>query len=352
MSMPSALGGPRRDQSVSLWFLARVLLERRLLIGTLALASGVFAGSLSVLSHRMYVASAAFIPQEPKTPQSLINQLAPQFGLATGVASASSPEFYASLLQSKELLRDVVMAQYQLSTKPPFQGDLVRYFKIEAPTPDRVTALALRRMLSIVDVHTDRSTGIVGFDVTTDNPQLSEQIAARLLALVNDFNVRRQQSQAKEEREFLQQRLDSAQHRLGTAEDAYAAFLMRNRRWEDSPELRAEVGRLERQLTLRQQLYLSLNQYYELAKLEEVRNTPVITVIQHPSGFVEPKRRGTPLKAVVALLMGGVAGALIALGSEHVRRLQSDDVREYAEFKASLDGALMQLRSRFRRRRP
>ncbi len=350
MSGPAAFGVPGAGQRVSPWFLARVLLERRRLIVLLAVSCGLAAGLASVLTSRKYVASATFIPQEPKTPQSLISELAPQFGLSLGRANANSPDFYASLLRSKELLRDAVMAQYHVSSEPPFTGNLIAYFRIEASSPNLVMIMALRRMSDVVDVQTDRSTGVVGVDVTTDNPELSEQIAVRLLDLVNAYNLRRQQFQAKEEREFLEKRLDSAQGQLSAAEDTYSNFLMRNRRWEESPDLRGEVGRLERQVNLRQQLYVSLNQYYELAKLEEVRNTPVITVIQHPSGFVEPKRRGTPLKALAGLVLGALAGTLLALGAEGVRRKKGDGSREFVEFKASLDDARLQVRSWFRRR--
>src|SRR5713101_2297050 len=347
-------GGPvleaGADQRVSPWFLANVLLARRRMIITVALVSAVSVGLMSWLSPRRYVVSASFIPQEPKTAQSLLNQLDPQLGITLGRSNVSSPDFYASLLQSSELQWDVVTADYHLTASRRFDGDLIQYLEIKAPSRDQVVTSTLRQLRSMVSVHTDRITGVVGFDVTTKSPELSQQIAERFLDLVNDYNLRRQQSQAKAEREFLEKRLAVAKDSLAVAEDELSKFLVRNRRLEDSPELRAEASRLERQVNLRQQVYLSLNQYYELAKLEEVRNTPVITIIQHPAGFVERKSRRTVLKASAALLLGGLVAVLLAFASERVRRLEGPEFEEYAEFRRGLGDLLSRVRHPLRRR--
>jgi uncharacterized protein involved in exopolysaccharide biosynthesis len=274
----------------------------------------------------------------------LLSQLGPQFGLALGRPDAGSPEFYASLLQSKELQRDVLTSQYHVAGGTPFQGNLIQYLKIDEPDQDQAVILAVRALRGMVSVTTDRTTGLVNLQATTTSPELSVQIAARFLDLVNTYNLRRQQSQAKSEREFLEQRIVEARDSLSEAENAFARFLARNRRYTDSPELTAEASRLERQANLRQQLYLSLSQYYEQAKVEEVRNTPLINVIQHPEGFVEHKPRGTVVKVLLALLLGAFAGALFAFASERAQRLEGPELREYTEFRAGLAQFLSRLR--------
>ena len=340
---------PGQAQEVSLWFLANVLLRRHRLVIGVALASAVTVGLLSYLSTRRYVATASFIALEPRTSQSVLSQLAPQIGLALSRGGASSPEFYASLLQSRELQRDVATTGYHLAGPPSFDGDLIRYFKIEAPNRGRAIMLGIRQVRGILSVRTDRSAGLVSFDAATDNAELSELIAKRFLELVNEYNLRRQQSQARAEREFFEQRLADAQQQLATAESVLVGFLTRNRTYESSPELKAEEGTLERQVSLRQQLFLSMSQYFELAKVEEVRNTPAIAVIQHPEGLVEPRARGTVTKSILALILGLMAGGFLALGGEHVRRLRGEKAHEYAEFRAGLEDAASGLRRALRR---
>lgn len=62
------------------------------------------------------------------------------------------------------------------------------------------------------------------------------------------------------------------------------------------------------------------------------RNTPVITVIEPPQGFVEPRVRGTLRKMAVA----GVLAAFFAVASafllEYRRHVRSVDGNDYDEF--------------------
>src|SRR5207237_4087390 len=112
------------------------------------------------------------------------------------------------LLTSNTLLHAVATTPFDASASAenggvPFRGTLVEYVKSNAPTPtDR--ELATMRVLarSMVTVAVDRPTGIVRLDVRTKNRQLSALIARRFLELVNDFNLRRRQTQAGAEREF------------------------------------------------------------------------------------------------------------------------------------------------------
>jgi uncharacterized protein involved in exopolysaccharide biosynthesis len=112
----------------------------------------------------------------------------------------------------------------------------------------------------------------------------------------------------------------------------------------------AEEQRLQRQVTLRQTLYLSLAQNYESAKIEEVRNTPVITLVERPEGFVEPRPRRTVVKALAALLLAGFAGVAASFTIEVVRLARSSGLAEFEEFLASWRALVAWARTLTRRR--
>lgn len=304
----------------SLWFYASALLRRWILVIALPLALCVWTGLTSLSSPRLYRASASFVPQEPTTTVSGLGQIASQFGLVAPRANTTSPQFYAGLLQSREILRAVVDTTYMATTPKPFKGDLVHYFAIQAPNRETAVAEAVERVGALLRVQTDRNTGVIRVELSTRYPELSAQLVSRLLGLVNDYNLLRRQSQARAEREFVEQRLTQVQAELTAAEDALATFSRRNRRFSDSPELVAEEQRLQRVVTLRQQVYVSLAQNYESAKIDEVRNTPVINVLERPEGFVEAAPRHTPRKVFVAFCVGLFAAAAFALGAEYLAR--------------------------------
>ncbi len=134
----------------------------------------------------------------------------------------------------------------------------------------------------------DPFSNIVTVEVTSQWKWLSESINRSMLELLNETNVRKRGTRANLERVFIESRQAEAQRDLEQSEDLLADFYNRNRRMEDSPALLAEVARLQRRVEVNQQVYLTLSQSYEQARIEEVRNTPLITVIDGPEGSAEP----------------------------------------------------------------
>src|SRR2546426_998728 len=86
--------------------------------------------------------------------------------------------FLANLLQSRELEREVATTTYH-SANPSFDGDLVQYYKIDVLSRDQAVARAVRTLGSALDVSADRNTGVVSVQVTTESPEISEQIVNR-----------------------------------------------------------------------------------------------------------------------------------------------------------------------------
>jgi len=89
------------------------------------------------------------------------------------------------------------------------------------------------------------------------------------------------QSQAAAERGFTEERMAEAQEELRAAENELQRFLQNNRQFQNSPELVFQHDRLQRRVAMRQQVYTSLVQSYEQARIDEVPNTPVITVVEY-----------------------------------------------------------------------
>ena len=161
---------------------------------------------------------------------------------------------------------------------------------------------------------------------------MSAQIVQRLLDIVNTFNLESRQTQAQAERRFEEDRLAQARQELRDSEDRMQLFLQSNRDFQNSPQLQFEQGRLQRDLTVRQQVVLSLAQSYEQARIAEVRNTPVITVVEHPAPPVLPDPRRLLLKGLLGLVGGALLGALGALWRDLLGRSRDADPDEFAAF--------------------
>ncbi|MEE9208481.1 MAG: hypothetical protein V3U67_08970, partial [Gemmatimonadota bacterium] len=84
----------------------------------------------------------------------------------------------------------------------------------------------------------------------------------------------------------------------------------------------------------------------------EVRNTPVITVIEPPRRPVRPDRRRLIVKGLASLAVGFVLALFIAVAREVARRTRAEDPEDYETFerlKRETRNDLEALRARFRR---
>ena len=118
--------------------------------------------------------------------------------------------------------------------------------------------------------------------ITTRSPALSMGIATRLLVLIDRFNQQARQRKALDEERFTQDRLRELRAELNRAEDALTDFRSRNR-IREAPELQREEERLDRDVTMRQQVFTNIAQLYEQVRLDAVRDVPVITVVEPPA---------------------------------------------------------------------
>ena len=325
----------------ALWPYLNVLLRWRRALIVIPVIAAVATAAITLLLPRKYVAYASFVPAQT-TPAigGQLGTIAASFGIEglSQLASAGgnlTPQFYADLLQSRELLHQTITTHYQVAGDVPFAGTLVDYADPSGKTPrERELAAVEYFQRNMLTVAADRTTGVVGLEVKTKNPLLSEAIARRMLDLVNEFNLQRRQTQATAERDFVERRAEEAQVALRQAERDLAQFQASNRGYEDSPQLLAEESAIQRRVTLAQQVYTSLAQRRETSRVEAVRNTPMVTIIDRPEGLAVKGKRYVALKTILAGLLGFLAAVLAAFTMERVQRSRTLDAPGYAEYLA------------------
>jgi len=318
------------DDEISLWEVLAVLLRRR---GTIVLTTVLCLGAavaLTLLRSDRFTTQASFQPQGSEASTSQLMALAGQFGInVPGMGGDElSPAFYAELLASREILQRVADRAYQVEGLGMVR--LTDLLEIEADTEAlRVEAAYEALRDNLVSIETGLETAVVTVTVTTKWPDLSQEIAEALLDEIQVFNLETRRSQAASERAFIEARVDSARLALNAAEDSMQEFLQANRRFEDSPELTFQRERLQREISRQQQVYTALAQSFEQARIAEVRDTPVITVLQRPFLPPGPDDRSLLLAVVLGVVRGGMAGVVLAFVVEALRRpAPGDPARE------------------------
>jgi tyrosine-protein kinase Etk/Wzc len=308
---------------------AAIMRHRTLVLGVAAVIVLVVVARI-FLAPRVYTTESSFIPQS-KTPNSTFSGIAAQIGIPLPIGEpGQTPDFYAGLVTSRQILGAVVDTPFVL----PGRGSitLADYYELSGESPALRRDQAIRKLKGDLQTTVDASSGTVEVRATATDPILAQIINQRLLSLLNQFNLHTRQSQAAMERRFTEGRLEEVRRDLRAAEDQQQRFLQRNRDYQNSPELQVQAERLGREVSFRQQLYSVLAESYERAKIDEVRDTPVITVVERPEVPARPDPRGLIKWGLVALVLGLTAGSALAVSREAVARSRAEEPAEFAEF--------------------
>lgn len=235
------------------------------------------------------------------------------------VGGDSPAGFYATLLQTRALLRRVVAQDFR--TVDGRSGSLPDILGLEGTPEERVERAAawLRNKRFVVSV--DRQTSVVQVRVRTFDPLLSAGLTSALLAAVDEYNVATRRSAGANEREFLAARLNEKNEELRVLDDSLEAFLLQNRRiTENAPALLFQEDRLRRRVMLQQQVLASLASALEDARIREIRDTPTTTVIEPATVPSEAESRHLIAKAFIGLALGLIFGITAAAAVELVSR--------------------------------
>lgn len=327
----------------------------------LAVAAGTIVAAvvLTFVLAPSYRATASFVTTDVsiELPRGL-SDLADQPGL-TGIASqlglggsrdpSQSPGFYVQLLQSRELLTRLTLSRYAnpRTPDPADSANLVELFAITSRDPQRAVEIAVKRLQRKMRVVPDARTNLVVMRVDAPWPALAADIANRAMELASAFNREQRLSRSQARRTFLQDRVTAALAELRATEDSQRLFYERNRQWENSPTLIVEERRVRRQVETASTLYLGLRREFETARIDEINNTPVITVVDRA---VPPRRREWPRRglitataAVLGVALGvlwGAAGELLARWSHRnpgeAQALREAAARVGTEFRGAL----------------
>ncbi len=298
----------------------RLLKHGRVLLGVPIVLATAFVG-ISLLLPRGYTAAGTFAPQASANSLARFSGVAAQLGLSLPSQQASeSADFYADLLGSRHVLSQLVRTRYQRGPgSDTSSATLIELYRIHGEDSARREDRAVQKLRRAIDVSVTSKTGVVSFRVTSTDPHLSMEIANRALEIVNQFNLERRQSRAGEERRFVEGRLEDGRTDLRIAEDRLQSWLQQNRDYRDSPRLMFEYQRFQNEVTLKEGVVNTLAQAYEQARIDEVRDTPVLTVIDEPTIPSRPDSRHLVAKALLCLILGGMAALLlVAVGEASV----------------------------------
>jgi len=340
MPEPEAGRPLRSNDEPSLLDLVAVLARHPRAIVVAPFAAAVVVVLVCLILPSQYTAVTTFVPEvssDQRLPAGL-SGLAGQLGLSLGSGATTSPRFFADVLKSRSVSERVLRTRFAVpdARTPGDSLALLQLLEIDGKNSADSLEQGVEYLGQIVGVQVDAGTNMITLSVTTEDRELSAAVARTLMQFLDDFNTNTRQGKGREQRAFVEGRLKATASDLQNAELVLKSFYERNRSWQQSPELTFQEGQLRRRVDVQQELYLTLSREFEKARIDEVNDTPGITVID-PAVPVQQRSFPRPgLYGIMTLVVGVVCGIAFALGTEFLARLRAEDPAGYARLTSLL----------------
>lgn len=294
---------------VSLFAIGTALIRRRRLILALTLIGVVLGVARALTEETEYESQATFIPQVAQTTSGLA-AAASQFGINLGSASGGwGPAMYIALLHSRALLLPIAYDTISVTEAGGRRIPVMELLNVGGSNPEQREVAAVGGLGKMIQGVEDKRLGAVMVVVTTKWPSVSRSLAERLVRRVNEFNLQTRRSQATSELQFFDSQTEASNRALQRAESELGNFYQSNREVGSSPKLMFERDRLQREVTRLNMLYTTWLQSREDARIRQIRDVPVITIIEEPRTPFSSVSKQTTLKGII----GGAAGALVGV---------------------------------------
>ncbi len=286
--------------------------KKFILINTIVLILAL--GYLLFLTHPYFDSTVVILPEYGSSSSMLsqLSGLASMVGISTGKTSPT--EIYQKLLTSEAVIAPVVYHKFK-TEKFDKPVNLIEYFEIEPdeslPPELRKRQMFLELLKDItenrINTDIDRTTQVLTVTVRMPESKLSAEVVNLLVKSLNNYVINQRKSFAKEQRIYLDKRIKQVKDSLRIAEEKLKEFREQNRSVAQSPELLLEQARLTRSVDIKQTVYIELMKQYELVKLEEVKDTPVINVQEYAK---DPIKKTGPKRAISLILIMFFSGII------------------------------------------
>jgi uncharacterized protein involved in exopolysaccharide biosynthesis len=270
----------------------------------------------ALMQKEIFSTSTIFITKTGKSGGSGLSSLASIAGVSLGNSSDVDVADYLNIVvQDKEFLKKLLEKKWFYNNGSMYLKDIWELqfdsVKINDQYAVLKTQLDYIRGNKVIGNNKDKRTGIQTLTVNAPSAQLAYDINVEVIAQLSDYIRNSIKSQAKEKREFTEKRIAEVKEDLDKNENDLARFKERNIA-SSSPKLMLEEMRLTRQITINQEVYIQLQKQYEMTKIEELNDQPLVQIIKSPE---IPLNRSKPDRrqiVVLGFLVGIIFGCIFA----------------------------------------
>lgn len=284
--------------------------RRRKFILIFSISIAVITLLIALIWPKKYKSTAVILPDVDKSRLGSfggLSDLAAMAGISMS-SDVSLAKLYPTIIKSESVLKNVIYRRYK-TERFADSVNLIQFWGIEKETSERSYEVALEQLTEQLSVSSDIKLNVVKLSIETSEAQLSADILNTLIKELNRFILTKRTTNASEQRKWIEARLIEVKRDLERAENALKDFREKNRIVIGSPQLMLEQERLARDVQINTTMFIELKKQYEIAKIEEIKNVPIINVLD----YARPPAKHTSPREGIVIVVAGLISFVVAL---------------------------------------
>lgn len=347
------------EREIDLIELAKHIWDNRSTIYKFVAVGVVLGLAVALLSPKEYKSGATLMPEVQST-ESGASRLLQQYGGLLGMGGSADlgssgmipPQLYPQIVSSLpfqlELLNQEVefkdfgtttsvynffdevytpsVFSYVREYTIGLPGKVIGLFKEDVPKralpqgfeTDSVLSVSKDQMAIIdnmrerVSISLSEETGVINLSVTMPDAYASAQVAKTSIGLMREYVTNYRTRKAEEDLKFAREQMQTAMENFETAQNKLAEFRDSNINLS-SARAQTQQQRLQSEYDLAFNVYNTLAQQVEQAKLKVQEQTPVVSVLQPVQVPVDDETSGLKILILFTFLLGFIGFSYVLL---------------------------------------
>ena len=285
-----------------------------------------------------YVSTAKIMSSTPQSTTKMAG-LASQFGIDLPTGQSEPNWVYDDIIKSRILARSMIDRSFDTKEfgKNKKLLQILTYGNDKQEIGlDTLSKRAVDSFIKMIELKKDIETGIYTLSIETNEAKLSTDLVASLIDELDSHQREYNRRITSSTRQFIEERISSTKKELESSEEILRVFTDRNRRIENSPLLLLEQQRLEREVGVLTGVYTTLKQQLETTKIEEVKDSQYVIVIDPPEIPIKKAGPNRAKMVIIAGVFGLALGIMFGLLFEFFEKIDSLELRKFQKAKSLL----------------
>jgi uncharacterized protein involved in exopolysaccharide biosynthesis len=283
-----------------------------------------------------YISIAKFLSSgSSDNNNSQISGFASQFGFSLPTLGFGQSEWsYEEVINSRTMARNLL--KYRFDTEQfGHQKELLQILTYGDVEPAIVSDTLITEGIKAVQgmIAISNAGNMYELEISAFEPRLSAELANAVMEALDKHKRDYNEKENTKIRQFIEARLTSTIIELETAEENLKEFREKNRSILGAPSLQLQEERLRRDVSVFIGVFTSLKQQLEAAKIEEVKESDYVIILDEPEIPLYPSRPQKRLNVILAGLVGIGLGIVLAFIKEFVRNRDEEEREKLSEVK-------------------